>query len=127
MVSSVGFEKEDYEHGISGHISEGSQEWFWKCFCHWKDTVSVPEEEKRQYLEWAEGLVTKRLNGIMGGNYRKYYGECAGYIAALGEVRESRGEIGGKQNVMLGYKALYSRRTAFHQELRAFGMRDGRR
>lgn len=127
VVSSIGFEKEDYEHGISRHIQEGSQELFWKCFCHWKDTVSVPEEEKQQYLEWVEGLVTKRLNGIMGGNYRKYYDECAGYIAALGEVRESRGETGGKQNVMLEYKALYSRRTAFHKELRAFGMRDGKR
>lgn len=126
VVSSVGFEKEDYEHGISRHIPEESQEWFWKCFCHWKDRVSITEEEKQQYREWVEGLVTKRLNGIMEGNYRKYYGECAGYIAALGEVRESRGENGDKQNAMAEYKALYSRRTAFHKELRAFGMKDGR-
>ncbi|MCI9441122.1 MAG: hypothetical protein HFH15_07810 [Ruminococcus sp.] len=127
VVSSVGFEKEDYEHGISRHLSESSQEWFWKCFCHWKHTLSISEEEKLQYLEWVETLVTKRLLGIMEGNYRKYYGECAGYIAALGEVRESRGEIGGKQSVMAEYKVMYSRRSAFHNELRAFGMRDGRR
>lgn len=127
VVSFVGFEKEDYEHGISRRLFESSQEWFWKCFCHWKHTLSISEEEKQQYLEWVEQLVTRRLNGIMEGNYRKYYGECAGYIAALGEVRESRGEIGGKQNVMAEYKAMYSRRSAFHNALRAFGMRDARR
>lgn len=127
VVSFVGFEKEDYEHGISRRLFESSQEWFWKCFCHWKHTISISEEEKQQYLEWVEQLVTRRLNGIMEGNYRKYYGECAGYIAALGEVRESRGEIGGKQNVMAEYKAMYSRRSAFHNALRAFGMRDARR
>lgn len=79
------------------------------------------------YLEWAQGLVLRRVNGIMDGNYRKYYGECAAYIAALGEVKESRGEIGGRQKVMAEYKALYSRRSAFHKELRAFGMQDGRK
>lgn len=127
VVSSVGFEKEDYERGTFRHISESSQEWFWECFCYWKHTISMPEEEKQQYLGWVETLVTKRLNGIMEGNHRKYYGECAVYIAALGEVRESRGEIGGKQKVMAEYKAMYSRRSAFHNELRAFGMRDGKR
>lgn len=126
-VSDVGFEKEDYEHGICRHVPEGSQEWFWKCFCHWKQMVPMPEEEKQQYLEWAQGLVLRRVNGIMDGNYRKYYGECAAYIAALGEVKESRGEIGGRQKVMAEYKALYSRRSAFHKELRAFGMQDGRK
>ena len=30
----------------------------------------------------------------MDANRRNYYGECAAYIAALGEVRESMGEMG---------------------------------
>ncbi len=32
-----------------------------------------------------------------------------------------------KQRVMVEYKALYSRRSAFHKELRALGMTDARK
>lgn len=50
------------------------------------------------------------------------YGECA----ALGEVLESRGNIGKKQTLFEEYRAEYSRRTAFHSELTAFGFRKKR-
>ena len=43
-------------------------------------------------------------------------------MSALGEARESMGEQGGKQRVMEQYRAQYSRRSAFHQELRNYGM-----
>lgn len=76
------------------------------------------------YLKRGERLVEKRVEGIMEGNYRKYYGECAGYIAALGEVMESRGIMNGKQKMMFEYKQCYSRRRAFHEELRNYGMMD---
>lgn len=58
----------------------------------------------------------------MQGNHRKYYGECASFIAALGEVKEYRGELLGKQNFMQSYKIKYPRRTALHQELYNFGL-----
>lgn len=60
-------------------------------------------------------------------NRRNYYGECAAFVAALGEVEESRGEPGAKKRIMEEYRSAYSRRTAFHQELRAFGMEDTRK
>lgn len=34
----------------------------------------------------------KRVEAIMGANRRNYYGECAAYIAAIGEVKEKLGE-----------------------------------
>lgn len=124
VISETGFDKDEYQHGTLKIISEDSQEWFWECFCRWKSNISFSEEEKKSYLQWVEKLVAKRVKGIMEGNRRKYYDECAEYIAALGEVKESRGENNGKQRTMLEYKALYSRRTAFHQALRSFGMKD---
>lgn len=127
IVSFTGFNKEDYGKGILETITESSEEWFWKCLCHWKESVSLSEEEKESYLQWIGDLVTKRINGIMENNRRNYYGECAAYVAALGEVKESRGEIGGKQRTMLEYKEMYSRRSAFHAELRTYGMEDGRK
>lgn len=126
IVSSTGFNKEDYEKGILETITDSSEEWFWKCLCRWKESVSLSEEEKESYLQWIGDLVMKRVNGIMENNRRNYYGECAAYVAALGEAKESRGEIGGKQRTMLGYKEMYSRRSAFHAELRAYGMKDGK-
>jgi len=127
VVSETGFDKAEYENGILKTIEEGSEEWFWKCWCCWKKTVSLSREEKEGYLQWAGELVAKRVEGIMEGNHRKYYGECAGFIAALGEARESVGERNGKQALMMEYKELYSRRSAFHRELRAYGMADSKK
>ena len=123
VVEDTGFSSKDYEQGILGAVDDSSREWFWKCFCRWKKMMSVTEEEKLGYLKWVERLVARRVKGIMDGNHRNYYGECAAYVAALGEVRESRGEANGKQKAMVEYKGLYSRRSAFHGELRAMGMK----
>ena len=59
----------------------------------------------------------------MSANRRNYYGECAAFIAALGEVKESRGEANGKQRYMTYYKDKYPRRSAFRAEMKAFGWR----
>ena len=122
IVSLTGFNKEEYEKGILTPLRESSQEWFWKCFCHWKKNVTLPEGEKQMYLQWIDHLIAGRVKGIMENNRRNYYGECAAYIAALGEVKESMGEIGAKQKILSHYKTLYSRRRAFHAELRTYGM-----
>lgn len=124
LVHDMDFDVAEYQQGTLEILDDSSESWFWKCLCHWKGIVSISKEEKKLYLQWLEGLVAKRVKGIMEGNHRAYYGECAGYIAALGEVKESMGERNGKQKILLEYKALYSRRTAFHRELRGFGMKD---
>ncbi len=86
--------------------------------------IAFADDEKQQYLCWIEELIAKRVNGIMEANRRNYYRECAAYIAALGEVVESRGEYKAKQRILMEYKTLYSRRRAFHRELRSYGMID---
>ena len=63
----------------------------------------------------------------MNANRRNYYGECAAYIAALGEVRESLGERSAKQKLMTSYKNAYSRRSAFREEMRRYGWIDVKR
>lgn len=72
-------------------------------------------------------LLEKRIEGIMNANRRNYYGECAAYIAALGEVRESMGETGAKQRLMNSYRDKYSRRSAFREEMRHYGWTDTKR
>ena len=127
IVLEVGFDKEEYQEGVQRTIAGNSHEWFWACFYYWKKTIFISAEEKEKYLGWIEKLEAKRVKAIMEGNYRRYYSECAGFIAALGEVREARGEVDGKQKVMMEYKMLYPRRRAFHQELREYGMKEQRK
>lgn len=124
IVSSVSFSISEYRQGTVTEINETDTEWFLKCFIQSKRLHPMSEDEQISYLEWVTQLVRKRVDGIMEGNHRKYYYECAGYVAALGEVIESRGSLNGKQNLMLDYKQDYSRRRSFHEELRNFGMRD---
>lgn len=127
IVAAVGFDKSEYEKGTLRFIEESNEGWFLTCWNHWKRTVPLSREQREALLEWAEGLVTKRVQGIMEGNHRNYYGECAAYIAALGEARESGGEPNGKQATMAKYMEAYNRRSAFRQVMRGYGMQDTRK
>ena len=73
-------------------------------------------------MKMMEQYISMRTAGIMEKNHRNYYGECAGFISAYGEVCESRDMDITKNDIMEQYKAKYSRRRAFHQELREYGM-----
>ena len=127
IVAAAGFDKSEYEKGTLRLIEESNEGWFLTCWNHWKRTVPLSREQREALLGWAEGLVTKRVQGIMEGNHRNYYGECAAYIAALGEARESGGEPNGKQATMAKYMEAYNRRSAFRQEMRGYGMQDARK
>lgn len=127
VVSSIAFTIGEYRQGTSVEINETDMEWFWKCFHRSKMLHPMTESDQKIFLGWVEKLIKKRVDGIMESNHRNYYHECAEYIEALGEVLESKGVINGKQIIMLEYKQNYSRRSAFHRELRTCGMKDGRK
>lgn len=78
-------------------------------------------KEAISILAQLEKLIEQRVEGIMASNHRKYYAECAAFIAAMGEVKESRGEIEGKQKYMEFYRNKYSRRSAYKNKLQQYG------
>ncbi|MDD3416292.1 MAG: Arm DNA-binding domain-containing protein [Lachnospiraceae bacterium] len=108
IVSSVAFTTREYRQGVSVEINETDMEYFWKSVCRSKVLHPMTESEQKVYLEWIEMLVRKRVDGIMDGNHRNYYFECAEYIAALGEVLESRGVLNARRRkgglIMSAYK-----------------------
>lgn len=120
------FTAQEYVQGLDYSVQKEDTLLFWECFSKWKEKVSMPKAEQEKLIEKLENWVERRVEGIMKGNYRRCYRECAEYVAALGEVKESRGEMNGKAYFMESYRAAYSRRTAFHGELRAMGMRGKR-
>ena len=127
VIEKMPFSWEDYAKGLARPVTQSDEDLFWERFRVWRESVPMTEDFQNEILRRLATWMDSRVEGIMSGNHRKYYDECAGFVAALGEVKESRGERGGKQAEMLAWKAKYSRRTAFHQELRRFGMNDGKR
>lgn len=116
------FTAKDYFNGTGIHLDKNDEELFWDLFCKWKNEVDIPEETAAQWLKQIERFVSKKVSTTMEFNKRHSYGECAAYIAALGEVKESFGIQNAKANLMNSYKKEYSRRRAFLQELKNYGM-----
>lgn len=130
MLSKILFESQfktaDYVKGQGKmrNASVDDKTMLWECFLKVKSMVAITSDECTYYMKWIEKLIEKRVDGIMENNRRNYYGECAAYIATIGEVKESLGQEHAKQRIMTDYKAKYNRRRVFHQELRAYGMAD---
>lgn len=93
------------------------------CFEEWKKDIHLDEKTSAELLEKVEEWIDLRVSAIMEGNKRKYYDECASFVAALGEVVESRETPGGKEMILEGYRDKYNRRHSFHDSLRSYGMR----
>ena len=127
MTAGMPFSWKEYAKGLTRPVTESNEDLFWERFRIWRESVPMPDEFQTRMIQRLTEWLELRVQGIMDANRRKYYDECAGFVAALGEVKESRGERDGKQTEALLWKAKYSRRTAFHQELRQFGMKDGKR
>ncbi len=125
--SAMKFSAEEYRKGTCGLDEIGENDLFCQIFLKWKSMVPMEADIRNSAVKRITALIEKRTAGIMDANRRNYYGECAAYIAALGEVWESMGETGAKQRLMTSYKDKYTRRTAFREEMRKYGWIDTKR
>lgn len=127
VKSAMRFSAQEYRKGISGLEGMSENDLFCQLFLQWKAMAQMASDIRNRAVKRITGLLEKRTAGIMDANRRNYYGECAAYIAALGEVRESMGEVGAKQRLMTSYKDAYPRRSAFREEMRHYGWIDTKR
>ena len=118
---AFGFDIASYSKGQKKIAAKDEMSFFTDIFMKWKKETEIGESDRGKILRHMEKQMEKRVLGIMDANRRKYYGECASYIAAIGEIREYLGERGGKQTYMSRYAAEYSRRSAFRTELQNYG------
>ena len=123
VVSACPFDAATYCRGTDLDPGTPTRALFENCFRKWKSGITLPEEQFDAWLEKIGQWLKLRVSAIMEANRRYYYRECAAFIAAYGEVLESRGQPGEKKKVMLWYKEKYSHRRAFHNELSGFGLR----
>lgn len=122
-IEGCSFDRAEYCMGINMEEAKDAEALFEYCFQRWKEGVEISGSVCEKWIERIEHWVALRVSAIMEANRRKYYWECAAYVAALGETLESRGEPNAKESIMQRYRQEYFRRRAFHEELRRYGMR----
>ena len=115
------FTAEEFYKGTGHTCTKNSTELLWEIICKWKQEVKISNEDRIRWMNKINQLISLRVDGIMTANRRKYYHECAAFISAYGEVKESHGIIGEKNTFMAEYRKRYPRRSAFIQELVKFG------
>jgi len=123
LVEQIAFTAQAYAAGLFPPPDMDDISLFWHCFRTWKKGYSLSEEDVNTWLEKLEQWISQRVEAIVLNQHRAQYLECAVFIAALGEVRESRGEVGEKEHILETYRAMYPRHIAFHRELQAVGMK----
>ncbi len=125
--NAMRFSAIEYRKGACVPEEMDEDDLFSRLFLQWKSMAPMESDIRGRAVKRITALLEKRTAGIMDANRRNYYGECAAYIAALGEVRESMGEPGAKQRLMTSYKDAYPRRSAFREEMRKYGWIDIKR
>lgn len=116
---------EEFFKGTGIHSTISVQELFSEFMKKLKKEVILTKQERETWLFRISKLIEDRVNAIMEGNHRNYYEECAAFIAAFGEVKESLGEPNAKVKIMTRYKSKYYRRIAFKRALALYGMENG--
>ena len=116
------FSANEYCLGTDLISGASDRAFFQECFEKWKSQIILPDNTYELWMKRIEQWTEVRVSAIMSANRRNYYGECAAFIAAAGEVQDDRKQ-GSKNLLMQQYKAGYSRRRAFHDELRRYGMK----
>ena len=134
VAYEMGFQKKDYEKGLcresgSQEQSVGSEDVdvLEEAFSKWKARQAVSADQAEKYLAQINRLISMRVKAIVSGQHRGYYESVAALAAALGEVKESRGELFAKDRILLDYRAEFPRHSSFHAALRAYGMPDTRK
>lgn len=123
VSSASGIRAERFYCGTGKNMVKTDAELYSTILSIWKNDTKISDGDIQTWIKRIDKLIAVRVAGIMENNRRNYYGECASYIAAFGEVQESLGVTNAKAIIMEKYKKEYPRRSSFHKELRAYGMR----
>lgn len=105
---------------ILGILEFDSTEECFAAFVLWREKQSLTSEQRRRYMEWLTEQVDLVVEDIVGQGKRDSYIDAASQVVLLGEIRESNGDSGSRQETAEHYRKLHSRKWAFKEELKAF-------
>ena len=124
LIKACSFDGEAICKGTDLDRSLSQRSLFLDCFERWKSGVTLTESTCELWLKRIEQWLERKVLDVMENNLRNLYDTCAAFIAAYGDVLESRIKIGEKDRFMHQYKIKYSRRRAFHERLKSYGMQN---
>lgn len=116
----LGFRRLDYECGLNRNTEEPSMELLSLCLQRWRELFPISDAQREQMMERLDHLLAKRTEAILRGGRRNYYGECARWILAMGELLEAQGEPNAKERLRTIYLLRYPRHSAFRREMKGF-------
>ena len=119
----LSFDASDYCKGTGRKTTKSNENLFWEKFKQITNPEKLTPEQQENIIIHLLVLLDLRVMAIVSQQKRNYYGECAEMIAAIGEVMESRGKEGRKQQLLLEYKCRFPRHVAFIRELKSFGLK----
>lgn len=109
-----------FEVEIQNECQEYKVSEFWNYFQRWKKYYPIEKEEQNKYLSWAENIVYKRADAIVSGQHRNHYGEVAGLLAIVGEIKEDMGQQEAKKCIYEQYKKKFPRHSSFQGEMKNY-------
>jgi hypothetical protein len=69
------------------------------------------------YLKWCSKEIGKRVDGIVGNQYRNSYYKAAGLLVAMAETFANRGEKQKGADFIAKYMSKYPKHSAFKRDL----------
>ena len=118
---ALNFSKTEYERELPEKSDAEEEEIFYAVFREWKACTPMDESIQAEAVNMIRMLLFQRAHTIMADGELEVYDEFVSFIAAYGEVLESRGLVGGKQALMTELQNLYPKRMIFRTKLKEFG------
>ncbi|MDE6053865.1 MAG: hypothetical protein K2G55_08905, partial [Lachnospiraceae bacterium] len=127
IAGNVGFSDQEeqnsalhFESAIIEECRGNKTSVFWNYFKRWKLYFPMEETERKEYLTWAEKIVSGRADAIVGGQHRNHYGDSAALLAMVAEIKEQMGIQGAKREIFAQYKTKFPRHSAFQGEMKKY-------
>lgn len=108
------FSASEYVRGTKRQESYHSTEdgdIFLECISRWKSQQKLTEEKAAEYLAILEKWIERAFEKWITRSNSRQYKKAAGFVAALGEVKESRGEENGKNKTLAKYQEIFAKRN----------------
>ena len=122
-MQALSFTAESYKRGLCATEGTDDDALFIKLFRQTTDRTPLSQEQQEAILGKIGSLIDMRVKAIVSQQKRNQYEESAAFLAAWGEVFESRGKPDGKQCILTIYRDQFPRHNAFTAALKRFGWR----
>ena len=124
LETELPFNNDKYLRGLNANVKQADADILWECLQKCRSQTPLPNCENALHI--LQTHCTEFTDYVMTLNMRYDYAACAAYAAVIAEILEAEGKTPSKNTYMLERKQAYPRRTAYHRELRAYGMVDGK-